>query len=401
MYLRILLCACLLLQLSAQTTDPAAAWKSEVAAGTRASGAGQYAQATALYRTALAKAEESQAAPELLLPILKLLAASLRTEGMTTESEQVLTNVLKLVQDLHGEVSVQAASAWSGLAMVQKAQDRNKEAADSISRAINIQSVLDVVTEEFAKDATLAASIQQALEQNTEAKKYYAQALALWGALPSSGLQILTVIDPLAGIYRDERDYASAEQLYTWALRLREAALGPKHSELISTLDGLAYVLFGQKKYAEAEPVYQRLLETWEGSAGKEHPMVALTLDKMSEFYSEQKLYDKAEPLVQRSQAIRTKALIETYHRTGRVLVGAKKLEEALDLYARVVRIGSEAKVPDEQMDGVLRTYAMLLQHAKREDEAAAVQQRVRDALIRRADREGRRLPPPPAAQEK
>ena len=53
-------------------------------------------------------------------------------------------------------------------------------------------------------------------------------------------------------------------------------------------------------------------------------------------------------------------------------LVGAKKLEEALDLYARVVRIGAEAKVPDEQMDGVLRTYAMLLQHAKREDEAAA-----------------------------
>ena len=77
----------------------------------------------------------------------------------------------------------------------------------------------------------------------------------------------------------------------------------------------------GQKKYAEAEPFYLRLLALWENSAGPEHPMVALTLDKMVEFYNDQKLYEKSEPLAQRSLAMRTRSLIESFHRTGRVLV--------------------------------------------------------------------------------
>ena len=46
-------------------------------------------------------------------------------------------------------------------------------------------------------------------------------------------------------------------------------------------------------------------------------------------------------------------------------------------------------------MDGVLRTYALLLSQLKREKEAAAIDRRVREALIKKADREGTRLPKP------
>jgi hypothetical protein len=122
---------------------------------------------------------------------------------------------------------------------------------------------------------------------------------------------------------------------------------------------------------------------------------VALTLDKMAEFYSEQKLFDKAEPLVRRSLAIRTKSIIESFHRKGRVLVGEQKSGEALDLYERAIRVGENAKVPDEQMEGVLRTYAILIRQAKREAEAVAVDQRVKDILVRKADRDGIRRPRP------
>ena len=103
-------------------------------------------------------------------------------------------------------------------------------------------------------------------------------------------MRILTALDPLASIYRDQLNYPLAEENYLRALRLREAALGPKDPELIGNIDSLAYVLFGQKKYADAEPYYLRLLALWETSAGPEHPMVALTLDKMVEFYNDQKL---------------------------------------------------------------------------------------------------------------
>src|SRR5262249_47325470 len=120
---------------------------------------------------------------------------------------------------------------------------------------------------------------------------------------------------------------------------------------------------------------------------------------KMVEFYMVQKLYDKAEPLGQRSLSMRTKSEIESFHRMGRVLVGQQNFEAALDLYARLNRIAADAKVPDEQLDGVLRSYAMLLRQAKKETEAAAADRRIRDALIRRADREGRRPIPTPKPQ--
>jgi tetratricopeptide (TPR) repeat protein len=202
-----------------------------------------------------------------------------------------------------------------------------------------------------------------------QAISLYLQAVAFWGALPESGLHILTALDPLASIYRDQMNYPLAEETYLRALRLREAALGPKDPELIGNIDSLAYVLFGQKKYAEAEPYYLRLLALWETSAGPEHPMVALTLDKMVEFYNDQKLYEKSEALAERSLAMRTRSLIDNFHRTGRILVGQRRFEDALLVYERVIRVAGDATIPDEQIDGVLRTYALLLRQLKREEE--------------------------------
>jgi hypothetical protein len=41
-----------------------------------------------------------------------------------------------------------------------------------------------------------------------------------------------------------------------------------------------------------------------------------------------------------------------------------------------------------------LRIYARILREMKRNDEAAALEKRVKDALLRKADREGRRPAP-------
>jgi tetratricopeptide (TPR) repeat protein len=302
--------------------------------------------------------------------------------------------LLPLTSEVHGDAGHPYADVLSEYANVQRMQDLRKEASETIAKAVQIRSSLGL-SEALAKDATLAGSILQEMGDSVGAINYYSQALAFWGALPSSGLQVLTVLDPLAAIFRDMGAYPDTEIYCRWALRLREAALGPKHSELIATLDSLAYALFGQKKYEEAEPVYLRLLALWEGSAGPDHPMVALTLDKMVEFYTAQKLYDKAAPLAQRSQAMRTKAVLESFHRTGRVLIGEQKYEEALDLYQRAIKMGESAKVPDENMDGILRSYALVLSHSGRKQEAAALEKRLKDAIISKADREGTRRPKP------
>ena len=222
------------------------------------------------------------------------------------------------------------------------------------------------------------------------AKSTLKQALTAWekAAGPDTP-QLLPVLDALGGIYRTTAEYSVAEPLYRLALQLREASLGPDSSELLSTLDSLAYVLFGQKKFSEAEPVYQRLLALWESSAGPDHPMVALTLDKMAEFYAFQQRYAEAETLAQRALAMRTDKHLASLNQTGRILLMEAKIDAAADLYSRSIQIGDLSQASDATLDPLLRIQARILRETSHPEEADALDKRVKDALLRKADREG------------
>jgi len=91
---------------------------------------------------------------------------------------------------------------------------------------------------------------------------------------------------------------------------------------------------------------------------------------------------------------MRTKMHMASLNQTGRILLMEAKLEEAETLYRTALQIGDLATAPDDVMDPVLRTYAAVLRALKRDDEAAPLDQRVKDALLRKADREGRRPSP-------
>jgi tetratricopeptide (TPR) repeat protein len=249
--------------------------------------------------------------------------------------------------------------------------------------------------EDLARDITGVAILQVALGDAKFAEETLKQALTAWeAAVAPDSPQLLPVLDALGGIYQTNAEYEKAEPLYLRALRLREAVLGPDSSELLSTLDSLAYVYFGQKKFTEAEPVYKRLLALWESNAGLEHPMVALTLDKMAEFYAFQQRYEEAEKAATTALTIRTNAHIASLNQVGRVLLMEAKLREAEDLYHRAIGIGDLAKAPDEVLDPLLRIYAKVLRVENRLREADTVDRRVKDALLRKADREGRRPSP-------
>jgi tetratricopeptide (TPR) repeat protein len=194
---------------------------------------------------------------------------------------------------------------------------------------------------------------------------------------------ILTALDPLAALYRDESAYADAEMLYSRALRVREAVVGPKDAELIGTLDSLAYVLFGLKKYTEAEEAYKRLLAIWELSGGPDHPMVALTLDKMAGFYIEQKRFQEAESVSSRALGIRANSVVDSSQRFARTLVGQQKVDEATDLYERTLRVASDLRVGDGAKPVLitLREYSIFLRDNQKDARADAIGHRLMQAL--------------------
>ena len=329
-----------------------------------------------------------------MLEASRLLAAVHRVQGDYAQAEKLLARAAELAATVHGENSGERAGALSELAAVRRAQGRSEEALDAIGKAIAIREAAGPRIE-LAKDLTTAATIRLKLDDTKTAVETLKRALEIWDAeLAPGDPQCLPVLEALAGVYRDNAQYAEAEPLLMRALKLREAATGPDGADVISTVDSLAYVNFGLKRFAEAEVFYKRLLALWENSAGPEHPMVALTLDKMAEFYAFQQRYEQSEVLATQALGLRTRVHVASLNQTGRIYLMEAKLKEAEDLYRRTVAIADLARTPDDVVDPVLRIYAKVLRELKRDEDADALDRRVKEALLRKADREGRRPSP-------
>jgi tetratricopeptide (TPR) repeat protein len=365
-----------------QDTPPL--WDVEVKAGKTAFAFGNYPMAVQRYQEALKQAEAAKPSDDALIPILQALAIGLRMDNKAPEAQQVLERLLSVTRRVHGLQGLPTANVLSDLALVQRSQDLRKEASSTISQAIEVRlRQPESVTAEVARDVTLAGTLQREMGEAEAAKDFYVQAVSLWGSLPESGLMILTALDPLAALYRDASAYAEAEMLYSRALRVREAVVGPKDAELIGTLDSLAYVLFGLKKYTEAEEAYKRLLAIWELSGGPDHPMVALTLDKMAVFYLEQKRFEDAESVAGRALSIRAHAAIDSSQRAARTLAGQRKFDEAVDLYERTLRAASDLRVGDDAKPVMiaLREYSVFLRDNQKDARADAIGRRLLEVL--------------------
>jgi tetratricopeptide (TPR) repeat protein len=388
---------CLLLLAAApallRASDQPADWKSEMERGRKAIMGRDYAGAEAIYRAALARAEAADAGS--VVEALRGCAEASRLQGRTADAEELLTRAIAAAERQYGDTSLPVAGLLSELAAAQRSRAARKEALASLERSIRIRDAHpDTGREDLAKDVTAAALLEVALK-DAKAKDALERALVLWeAAAPPHSAQLLPVLDALGAIHRDHAEYAEAEAVLLRALAIRESILGPDSSELLATLDSLAYVHFGQKKFADAEPVYRRLLALWETSAGPEHPMVALTLDKMAEFYAFQQRYGEAEEAAVRALGIRTNAEVASLNQTGRILLMQAKLTEAEDLYRRAIGAGDLVKAQNEALDPLLRVYGKVLRALERPKEAEAVEKRAKEALLQKADREGRRPSP-------
>jgi tetratricopeptide (TPR) repeat protein len=334
--------------------------------------------------------------PRKRIEALRGLALIARLRGHLDEAADFLSKAVRLTTDERGRDSLEVADLFSELGMVYRAAGKRDEAIGTLTHASHIRGLHpsrdgDVL----ARDLTLLGLLQIAAEDKLAAETL-TRALKAWDtAVPPDDVRILVVLDALGGLYRDQSDYLAAEPLFVRALSLREFSAGTDAADLIATLDSLAYVYFGQKKFTEAEPYYKRLLSAWETSAGREHPMVALTLEKMGVFYSAQEKYAEAEPLFDRSLDIRMKALLQSINHKGRAQVMQEKWKDAEVLYKNSVAMADSFKVSEELMDPMLRVYMGVMKELGKVKEAKALDDRIRGALIRKADREGKRLPAP------
>ena len=65
----------------------------------------------------------------------------------------------------------------------------------------------------------------------------------------------------LAQLYRDQKKYLQAEQLYSRALTINEQILGPDHPNVAMNLSYLALLYHDMRRYRETEQYFQRAFE--------------------------------------------------------------------------------------------------------------------------------------------
>jgi tetratricopeptide (TPR) repeat protein len=104
----------------------------------------------------------------------------------------------------------------------------------------------------------------------------------------------------LAGLYREQDQYAKAQSLYERALAVRETALGPDHPAVANSLNNLALLYDNQGLYVEGRaPFTNGLWRTWKRPCLQNYALCLRAMDRSQE----------AEPLEARAMAIRAKSV--------------------------------------------------------------------------------------------
>ncbi len=108
----------------------------------------------------------------------------------------------------------------------------------------------------------------------------------------------------LAVLRTKQGDFEEAEPLFEevrdrWQRKLVE--LADDHPEMLTVINGLGVLRREQKKYAEAEELLRQTLEGRQRKLGSDHPACFESMHELAVLYKEQELYDKAAPLLHKA----------------------------------------------------------------------------------------------------
>jgi tetratricopeptide (TPR) repeat protein/transcriptional regulator with XRE-family HTH domain len=149
--------------------------------------------------------------------------------------------------------------------------------------------------------------------------------------------------------------YTEAEQLFQYALQMRERALGPDHPDVAASLNRLALLFISQGKYIEAEPLFQRALQIWKRALGPDHPETVAALNNLALIHLNQGQYTEAETLFQHALQIWEQKLGAGHAKVGAALYNLgdlyltqDKYMEAEPFFLRALRIWEQVWGPED-----------------------------------------------------
>jgi len=163
---------------------------------------------------------------------------------------------------------------------------------------------------------------------------------------------VATILNILAGLYRQMGDYEKALPLYKRALEIVENVLDPQHPSVATTLNNLAGLYCQMGDYEKALPLYKRALEISENVLGPQHPSVATTLNNLASLYYQMGDYEQALPLLKRALDISENVLGPEHPEVATTLNNLAGLYKSMGDYERALPLYKKALEISENVLG-------------------------------------------------
>jgi tetratricopeptide (TPR) repeat protein len=121
----------------------------------------------------------------------------------------------------------------------------------------------------------------------------------------SAQAKVVDAYGKLANLYRVEKKFEEAEDLYQKSAAIREKEYGPNDPRVAKTLSDLAMCYSQEGQFQQAEPLYARVVAVLEFSSYKAEPQMATALENYALVLRKLGRADQAAPLLKRAKAIR------------------------------------------------------------------------------------------------
>jgi Tfp pilus assembly protein PilF len=112
-------------------------------------------------------------------------------------------------------------------------------------------------------------------------------------------------LNSLGELYRRQRRHEDAERMFTRALQIKEAGLGPNHPDVATTLTNLGLVYLAEGRDQDAAPLLERALAIQERKLSAKNPAIGRTLAALAEVYRHLGREAEAGPLEERARVFR------------------------------------------------------------------------------------------------
>jgi serine/threonine protein kinase/Tfp pilus assembly protein PilF len=272
---------------------------------------GDYDQAEAMCRQALALRRKLGGQPDKLADALNDLGNALYRQGKLTEAETLHREALGIRRKLFGSQHSDVASSLNGLANVLWAEG-NLAAAEAMHReALGIRrNRLGQAHPDTAASLDNLGGVLSAEEKFPEAEAMQREAVALnVKLLGQEHPDVAYSMNNLADTLYAEGKLPEAEATNRVVLAMRRKLLGPEHPDVAFSINNLGNVLLAEGNLAGAEALYREALGMRKKLLGNRHIDVAGSLNNLAGALIQQDKLSEAEPLEREALDIQKQAL--------------------------------------------------------------------------------------------